>query len=175
MVIHAPGKKSSADARPSVSAIGLLLLLLGMLTPVAAATQAVRDPTWATPIALDGVPNLFEVSDDLYRSAQPTPDGLLALKRLGVRTVIDQREFHNDRAAAKQADLLDEELSIQTWHITDDEVVTVMRLLADPHGGPYLIHCHHGSDRTGLMIAMYRVLHQHWTTQQALAEMIGGG
>jgi len=50
-----------------------------------------------------------------------------------------------------------------------------MRLLADPQGGPYLIHCHHGSDRTGLMIAMYRILHQHWTTQQALAEMTLGG
>jgi len=154
----------------------LLLLLLGLgAQPAAAAGDAPRDPSWATPIALPGVPNLFRVSADLYRSAQPSPDGLLALKRLGVVTVIDLREFHNDRAAAKQADLLDDELSVQTWHVTDDEVVTVMRLLSDPHGAPYLIHCHHGSDRTGLMIAMYRILHQRWTTQQALIEMTSGG
>ena len=134
-----------------------------------------RDPTWATPILLEGVPNRFKVSDDLYRSAQPTPDGLLAIKKLGVRTVIDLRDFHNDRAAAKQADLLDDELSIQTWHITNVGGRHGDAAAGRSAGRAYRIHCHHGSDRTGVMVAMYRVLHQHWTTHQALPEMTGGG
>jgi protein tyrosine phosphatase (PTP) superfamily phosphohydrolase (DUF442 family) len=148
----------------------LLILLSGTL-----AAETTRDPSWATPVAVDGVPNLFKVSDSLYRSAQPTPAGLKQLKALGIRTVIDLREFHNDREAAAAASLLDDELSVPTWHVTDLEVVQVMQLLGDPTHGPYLVHCQHGADRTGLMIAMYRVIYQHWSKERAAAEMTGGG
>jgi protein tyrosine/serine phosphatase len=41
--------------------------------------------------------------------------------------------------------------------------------------GPVLIHCKHGQNRTGLIAAMYRVVYQGWSKQQALAEMRGGG
>ncbi len=38
-----------------------------------------------------------------------------------------------------------------------------------------LIHCQHGADRTGLMSAMYRMLEQNWTAQEALDELVDGG
>jgi protein tyrosine/serine phosphatase len=37
------------------------------------------------------------------------------------------------------------------------------------------MHCKHGSDRTGLMAAMYRVVVQGWSKEQALKEMTEGG
>jgi len=51
----------------------------------------------------------------------------------------------------------------------------VMRELRQPQNGPFLIHCQHGADRTGLMSAMYRMVEQDWTADDALAELVGGG
>ena len=66
-------------------------------------------------------------------------------------------------------------MKILTWDIDDEHVVEVMRLLRNPDNGPYLIHCQHGADRTGLMSAMYRILEQDWSVDDALAELTGGG
>ena len=41
--------------------------------------------------------------------------------------------------------------------------------------GPVLMHCKHGADRTGLVSAMYRILYQNWTREQALDELVNGG
>ena len=38
-----------------------------------------------------------------------------------------------------------------------------------------LIHCYHGSDRTGASIAMYRIIFENWSTEDALNEMKYGG
>jgi protein tyrosine/serine phosphatase len=64
---------------------------------------------------------------------------------------------------------------ILTWRAGDDHVIEVMRLLRQKENGPFLIHCQHGADRTGLMSAMYRMLEQNWTAQEALDELIDGG
>lgn len=57
-----------------------------------------RPPEWAQPLLLAGVPNLHKVSDDLYRSAQPTCEGMSNLKKLGIETIVNLRSFHSDRA-----------------------------------------------------------------------------
>ena len=40
---------------------------------------------------------------------------------------------------------------------------------------PVLVHCEHGSDRTGTMVAIYRIAFEGWTKAQATDEMINGG
>ena len=40
---------------------------------------------------------------------------------------------------------------------------------------PVLVHCRHGADRTGLIIAIYRILYQNWTVDEAKDELINGG
>lgn len=152
-----------------------LVPLIALIPLHSAAEEAERNAAWARPIPLEGVGNLFQVSDMLYRSAQPTPDGLKRLKELGVKTVINLRAFHNDVKAAKAADLLDEELSINTWSIENDDVIRVMNIIKDPAGAPYLIHCQHGADRTGMMVAMYRIIILHWTKDEAIDELVRGG
>jgi len=48
-------------------------------------------------------------------------------------------------------------------------------MLKKPENGPFLIHCQHGADRTGLMTAMYRILEQGWSPEDALQELTDGG
>jgi protein tyrosine/serine phosphatase len=127
------------------------------------------------PISLEGVPNLHRISESLYRSEQPTALGMKNLEKFGVRTVINLRFFNNDKKEVEGTSLRTERVKILTWDIDDEHVVEVMRLLRNPDNGPYLIHCQHGADRTGLMSAMYRVLEQGWTVDDALAELTDGG
>ena len=150
-------------------------LLAQAPTPEAAAAAPARDARWAVPLKLEGVPNLHRLTDELYRSEQPTAEGFRNLEKLGIRTVINLRYFNSDEDEAKGTGLKLHRVKILTWRAGDDHVIEVMRLLRDKQNGPFLIHCQHGADRTGLMSAMYRMLEQNWTAQEALDELIDGG
>jgi protein tyrosine/serine phosphatase len=134
-----------------------------------------RPATWAQPLSLAGVHNLYRITPNLYRSEQPTALGFRNLEKLGIRTVINLRWFNDDHKKAAGTLLRTERVKILTWDIDDHHVIAVMRLLRDPANGPFLIHCQHGADRTGLMSAMYRILEQGWTAKDAIAELEGGG
>ncbi len=55
-----------------------------------------RPEKWAVPMTCAGVPNLHKVSDELYRSAQPTAEGMTNLVALGIKTVVNLRDNHSD-------------------------------------------------------------------------------
>jgi protein tyrosine/serine phosphatase len=139
------------------------------------AFAAERPTEWAQPVVLEGVPNLHRVTSTLYRSAQPSATGMRNLERLGTRTVINLRAFHTDRDEIDGTALLNPQLRIHTWKIQDQQVIQVLRMLRQPERGPFLIHCQHGADRTGLMNAMYRIVEQGWTREAAIREMLEGG
>jgi protein tyrosine/serine phosphatase len=139
------------------------------------AAAAARPERWAEPIELEGVPNLHRLTNQLYRSEQPSALGFKNLERLGVRTVINLRYFNDDEDEAEGTKLQLKQVKILTWRAGDDHVVEVMRMLRQKENGPFLIHCQHGADRTGLMSAMYRMLEQDWSPQDALAELVDGG
>jgi protein tyrosine/serine phosphatase len=126
-------------------------------------------------MTLEGVPNLHQITATLYRSEQPTALGFRNLEKLGIRTVINLRAFNSDDDEVRGTALRTERVKILTWNIDDAHVVDVMKMLRKSEDGPFLIHCQHGADRTGLMTAMYRVLEQDWTPDEALAELTGGG
>lgn len=151
--------------RPAAPVL-LAALLLG---------AAGRPAEWAEPVVLEGAPNLHRVTATLYRSAQPTAQGMKNLEALGVRTVINLRAFHSDRGETAGTALLEEELSVKTWHIEDEDVVRVLRTLKNPAGAPYLVHCQHGADRTGTMVAMFRMVVQEWSREKAIDEVVNGG
>jgi protein tyrosine/serine phosphatase len=68
------------------------------------------------------------------------------------------------------------QLPYRTNHVDDADVLKTLRAIqAAQARGPVLIHCKHGSDRTGLMAAMYRVVVQGWSKDDALSEMTQGG
>ena len=101
--------------------------------------------------------------------------GMKNLEKLGIRTVINLRRMNNDDDEVHGTSLRTERVGIFTWNVKDQHVIDVMRILGKPENGPFLIHCQHGADRTGLMSAMYRILEQNWSVDDALAELTGGG
>jgi len=140
-----------------------------------AASANTRPVQWAEPIAMEGVANLHRISPMLYRSEQPTALGMKNLEKLGIRTVINLRAFNDDDDEVKGTSLRTEHVKILTWRIDDRHVIEVMRMLRQTENAPFLIHCQHGADRTGVMSAMYRILEQGWTPEDALKELIDGG
>ena len=140
-----------------------------------AAAPAARPARWAEPVTLAGVPNLHRLTPTLYRSEQPTALGMQNLEQLGIRTVINLRAFNDDRDEMRGTALRAVHVPVHTWHLETEDIVAVMRELRHPENGPFLIHCQHGADRTGLMSAMYRMLEQGWSADDALAELVDGG
>lgn len=152
-----------------------LLLIIFIVGLPALAVELNRPSEWAVPIQLPGVYNLYKINDTLYRSEQPSKRGMKNLKKMGIKTIINLRAFHSDADEIRGTGLLEEELSVKTWHIEDEDVIRVLRIIRKKENGPFLIHCQHGADRTGVMSAMYRIVEQGWSKDEAIREMVDGG
>jgi len=129
---------------------------------------------WAKPIEAEGVPNCHKVSDDLYRGAQPSEEGMKQLEKFGIKTVINLRAFHSDRDELKDANLGSEHISAKPWHPEDEDVVRFLRIVTDKSRTPVFVHCRYGADRTGTMCAIYRIAVQGWSKDEAIEEMTKG-
>jgi protein tyrosine/serine phosphatase len=141
-----------------------------------AETSPAHRPThWAKPIQMEGVPNLHKVSDTLYRSAQPSAEGMKRLKVIGIETIVNLRSFHSDRDEIGDTGLAYEHIYMKSWHPEEEEVARFLQIVTNPKRTPVLVHCQHGADRTGTMCALYRVVVQGWSKEEALKEMAQGG
>ena len=134
-----------------------------------------RPISWAQPMEIHGVPNLHKITDDLYRSAQPTAEGMKNLKTLGVETIINLRSFNSDRYKIGLTGLGYEHIYMKAWHPEHKEVIRFLQIVLNEKRNPVLFHCQHGADRTGTMCAMYRMIVQGWTKDEAIQEMTQGG
>jgi protein tyrosine/serine phosphatase len=145
------------------------------IAPISASAQA-RPPTWATPVTLDGAPNLHRVEERFFRSAQPNAQGFKGLADAhGVRTVVSLRAFNADEPLANGLELRLVRYRIHTWNISRAHVVAALQTVRTAaKQAPVLLHCQHGADRTGLISALYRLLYQGWTKDAALDEMRNG-
>ena len=129
---------------------------------------------WARKMSKPGLKNLHQVSPTLYRGAQPTAQGMRELEAMGVRTIVNLRAFSSDRGEAKGTKLVREEMSFKTWHPEDKDVIRFLKIVANTNRLPVFVHCQHGSDRTGTMVAIYRVAIEGWSKEEAIAEMTRG-
>jgi protein tyrosine/serine phosphatase len=157
--------------------IRLLKALSWLLVFVSSGLTAASDRPnrWATPIQMPGVGSFYRITDYLYRSEQPTEEGMKNLAGMGIKTIINLRVFHSDADKIKKTGLRLEELSVKPWHIEDEDVVSVLRIIRKRENGPFLMHCWRGADRIGLMMAMFRIVEQGWTKEEAIQEMVKGG
>jgi protein tyrosine phosphatase (PTP) superfamily phosphohydrolase (DUF442 family) len=146
-----------------------------LLILATAAGAQVRPAEWATPLAVPGVPNLHRVDAHVYRSAQPTAAGMRELEKLGIRTVLCLRDFHDDVDEARGTGLKLVRIELNAWHADEGELVEALRVLVAPANWPVLVHCQHGADRTGLVSALYRITVQGWDRERAIDEMTRGG
>jgi len=150
-----------------------LVALLHWLPAQAAATATARPADWAQPVEVQY--NLFQMSPTLYRSALPDGGAVPLLKNLKVATVINFLP-EADSNWLSGPGINQVQLPYRTNHVDDADVLKTLRAIqAAEASGPVLMHCKHGSDRTGLMAAMYRVVVQGWSKEDALSEMTQGG
>ena len=139
-----------------------------------------RPKAWAQPISVSGISNLHEITPNLFRSAQPEVDGFIALdnkkmvsaqQKEPIKTVLSFRHFHSDADIYPASNVNYVRVPMNTWAIQDSEVVEALRIVTNPSLQPVLLHCQHGADRTGLISALYRILYQGWSKEEAIREM----
>ena len=74
-----------------------------------------------------------------------------------IRTIVSLRTNHSDASlAASPSTVQLEHISVQSWHLEDEDVVRFLRIATDPVRQPVLVHCRRGADRTGAMVAIIR-------------------
>ncbi len=122
-------------------------------------------------LSVEGLSNLYQVSPTLYRGAMPDAAGFDALEEMPIASVLSLR-WHADPADATPEDGPRRlHIPIRTWDLEEAHVVEFLQLASDPANQPMLVHCKHGADRTGTMVAAYRIVVQGWSKEEALAEM----
>jgi len=156
------------------SSICLSLLALFMVSlALADDIASTRPAQWAQPV--DRQYNLFRMTPNLYRSALPDSGVVPLLATLKVKTVVNFLPEADSRWLAVPG-INQIQMPYRTNHVDDAQIIAALRTLQTAEAdGPVLMHCKHGSDRTGLIAAMYRVVLQGWSKEDALNEMTTGG
>src|SRR5689334_3024942 len=127
------------------------LLIAGAITTVFAAPDA------------PGVPNFHEVNEHIYRGGQPSPVGFKSLAKLGVKTVIDLRG-EGERSLAEEKIVRSAGMKFISVPMhgmeapTNEQVWKVLGVLDDSTEWPVFVHCRRGKDRTGVVLACYRIV-----------------
>ena len=123
----------------------------------------------------EAIPNFHQVNENLYRGAQPEKGWIEKLTALKIKIVVNLRGEDEgtsaEEAEAKAADLRYFAVPLPGFgRPKDEQVERVLALINDPQNWPVFVHCHHGEDRTGTIIAVYRISHDGWTGEQAKKE-----
>lgn len=143
---------------------------------VSAMAQTPQSGAAAQRQAIKGIDNFAQVNSVLFRGAQPSDESYADLKHMGINVVVDFRDEKDQIAHEKK---MVEATGMQFLSLpwsgrsepTHDEVLTFLSLMHNPQGKKVFVHCREGRDRTGTMVALYRLTFDHWTVQNALAEM----
>ena len=130
----------------------------------------------AEKLKLAGVHNAGKVSEALLRGAQPSAEGLAELKKLGVTTIVDLRGNGGpvawERAQAEALGMRFVNIPVLGWSPPGNaQVAEFLKLFQQDPTQKIFVHCYYGEDRTGVMVAAYRIAQQNWTADQAVSEM----
>jgi len=140
----------------------------------ATASPELRPDKWARPVIGAKVGNLYQVSPELYRAEQPDTSDIPDLKALGIQTLMNLREYHSDAEVFQKSGIVLRRHAMAAGAVSTADLVTVLReIQGSPK--PVLVHCWHGSDRTGFVVAGYRVVIQGWSKADAIDELRRGG
>ena len=121
------------------------------------------------------LPNFHQVNATLYRGGQPQSAGFNRLASIGIKTVINLRETdEREKVEEKEA----RAAGLRYFNVpldglgrpSDEKVERVLSIINAPENQPVFVHCKRGADRTGTIIAVYRISHDGWTSEQAKVE-----
>jgi len=121
------------------------------------------------------VRNFGKVNDQIYRGGEPSSVGVQELGAMGIKTIIDLREASEGTSFERQEV---EKLHIKYVNLplrpfsapTSEQMQRALSFLLHNDSQPVFIHCWRGKDRTGTVIACYRIQHDGWDNQRAFAE-----
>jgi protein tyrosine/serine phosphatase len=141
-------------------------IALILLSAVVSAQKTVSDTE---------LPRFEQVSERLYRGAQPRAGGLRSLRELGIDTIVNLRGTGDitraEEAEARALGLNYFNVPLPNWgRPQDNRVRRILLIIAAPQNGHVFVHCRDGVDRTGTIVALHRVAHERWSTSDALAE-----
>ncbi len=169
-----PTRENAADApRRSIPKFVLpLVLMLGFLSAIIWYADEGHELFW---------PKRWGVVQDgaIYRSGEPTPRATRrVVKELGINTIIDLGAHTPDTEEERTAQAMADELGVTRYRFgligdaTGDpnDYVLALRIMNDPAHQPVWIHCAAGSERTGCLIALHRVITEDWDPDKAYAE-----
>jgi len=127
-------------------------------------------------LSISGIHNAGKVTGFLYRGAQPSKESFAELKKLGVTTIVDLRKGENrPKEERKEVEALEMRyvyIPVSGWAPPSNaQVAEFLSLFKNEEGQKVFVHCHFGDDRTGVMVAAYRIAIDHWTVEQAMQEM----
>lgn len=121
------------------------------------------------------LPNFHQVNSNLYRGAQPKKGDFEEIAKLGIKTVVNLR--------GKGEGVLQEEQEVRSRGLRyfnvpfgragrprDADIERVLSIINTPEYQPVFVHCKQGADRTGTVIAIYRITHDGWTSKDAKEE-----
>lgn len=119
--------------------------------------------------------HLRHVDDRVYGGRQPKQADFAQLRKMGVNTVLDLRggSIHKPRERKWVEAAGMQYVSVRLSGLFPPkkmQIAKILALLEDPSLGPFYVHCRRGYDRVGMVIASYRIAHDHWTNRQAMDE-----
>jgi tyrosine-protein phosphatase SIW14 len=130
--------------------------------------------------SVHGIKNFRQVDEHVFRGGQPTAQGFQDLAKNGVKVIIDLREPGSrsvwEENAVTAAGM--RYVNVPMTGLTppsEAEIGKILPLLEDSSIGPVFVHCMRGADRTGAVIASYRIQHDHWENARALKEARADG
>jgi protein tyrosine phosphatase (PTP) superfamily phosphohydrolase (DUF442 family) len=121
-----------------------------------------------------GLAYAAEVAPGLYRGGQPDAAGIAWLKSKGIKTVLNLRHYHGDseKQQVESVGMRYERIALTSWGApAPDQIARFLQIVRDPANRPLYVHCQHGVDRTGAMMAVYRMEEEGWSNVEASAEM----
>jgi hypothetical protein len=157
------------------------LVLLPLIVPAVleAKCHEPRDcnPTSITPREIC---NFHKVDKDLYRGGRPTCLGLAKLESLGIRTFIDlggaQARIHHCKGGAESLGMrfIRIKISVPRIYLTgvSDKQLRDLFSAMKASPKPIFVSCSLGRDRTGMVVALYRMKRGEMSFEEAWQEAV---
>ena len=151
----------------------LCLICLPAFLPLSQAAESQANRPLPEKIEVEDTDNCYRLDTHFYRSAQPNDEGFADFQKKGIKSVLNLREHHSDNRKAAKTTLKLYHYPVAAGKLTRNDLMECL-LTVELAPKPIVIHCWHGSDRTGVVCAAYRIVKQGWPVDDAIREFTDG-